>query len=153
MGSGALVLRTLLKTKALYGARSAASITYTELVHFKTERLNTPATRSGKPRALPTWNNELAVISSMFKYAKKAKLVPANPFKEEEAESLKEKHNNDRLRFLTEVEIPLLLEACNSRLRPLVETALFTGLRWGEIFGLTWDMVRHGQIRIPGRLT
>ncbi|MHB8068933.1 MAG: tyrosine-type recombinase/integrase, partial [Desulfobaccales bacterium] len=149
----ALVLRTLLKTKTLNGSRTAAGITYTNLVHFKTERLNTPATRSGKPRALATWNNELAVISSMFKYAKKAKLIPANPFKEEEAESLKEKHNNARLRFLMEEEVPVLLEACSDRLRPLVETALFTGLRRGEIFGLTWDMVRHGKIRLPGWLT
>jgi len=149
----ALVLRALLKTTALNGARTAAGIAYTDLVHFKTERLNTPATRSGKPRALATWNNELAVISSMFKYAKKAKLIPANPFKEEEAESLKEKHNKARLRFLTEEEVPLFLEACSDRLRPLVETALFTGLRRGELFGLTWDMVRQGKIRLPGWLT
>ena len=133
----ALVLRGLLQTKTLSGAKVAAQVTYTDLVRFKTERLNTPAW-GGKPRALATWNNELAVISSMFKYAKKAKLVPANPFKEEDAESLKEKHNNARLRFLTAEEIPRLLEACNSHLRPLVETALLTGMRRGELFGLTW---------------
>jgi len=97
--------------------------------------------------------HELAVVSSMFKYAKKAKLIQGNPFKEEGAESLKEKHNNARLRFLTDEEIPLFLSSCSTRLRPLLETALLTGLRRGELFGLTWDMVRLGQIRIPGWFT
>lgn len=148
----ALVLRSLLQTEFLNGARAAAEVTYTDLVRFKTERLNTP-TRGGKARALATWNNELAVLSSMFKYAKKAKLIPANPFKEEDAESLKEKHNNARLRFLTEAEIPLLLDACATHLKPIVETDLLTGLRRGEIFGLEWDMIVAGQIHLPGWLT
>ncbi|MFA5110680.1 MAG: site-specific integrase [Desulfobaccales bacterium] len=148
-----LVLRSLLKTETLNGGRPIAAITYTDLVHFKTERLNTPANKKGKPRALSTWNNELAVISSMFKYAKKAKLILANPFKEEEAESLKENHNNSRLRFLTAEEIPRFLDACAAHLRPLVETALLTGLRKGELFGLEKDMIVHGKIRLPGWLT
>ena len=148
----ALTLRSLLQTETLSEAKGAAKVTYTDLVRFKTERLNTPAW-GGKPRALATWNNELAVISSMFKYAKKAKLIPVNPFKEEDAESLKEKHNNARLRFLMAEEIPRFLEACNSHLRPLVETALLTGMRRGELFGLTWEMVVARKIRLPGWLT
>jgi integrase len=148
----ALTLRSLLQTETLSEAKGAAKVTYTDLVRFKTERLNTPAW-GGKPRALATWNNELAVISSMFKYAKKAKLITVNPFKEEDAESLKEKHNNARLRFLMAEEIPRFLEACNSHLRPLVETALLTGMRRGELFGLTWEMVVAGKIRLPGWLT
>jgi integrase len=145
----ALVLRSLLKTVTLTGSRAAAEITYTDLVRFKTERLNTP-TRGGKLRALATWNNELVTISAMFKYAKKAKLIPANPFKEEDAESLKENHNNARLRFLTEEEIPRLLGACCAHLRPIVATALNAGMRRGEIFGLTWDMIVAGKLRLPG---
>jgi integrase len=147
-----MVLRSLLRTTILSGERIAAEITYTDLVRFKTKRLNTP-TKSGKNRALSTWNNELAVLSCMFKYGKTAKLIPVNPLKEEEAKSLKAKHNNARLRFLTEKEIPIILEACATHLRPLVEMALLTGMRRGELFGLTWDMIVNGNIHLPGWLT
>jgi hypothetical protein len=65
----AMVLHSLLKTETLNGTRADAEITYTDLVHFKTERLNTP-TRGGRPRALAAWNNELVTMSALFKYAK-----------------------------------------------------------------------------------
>lgn len=148
----AMVLRALLRTKILNGEKMAVEITYTDMVRFKTNRLNTN-TKSGKPRALGTWNNELATLSSMFKYAKTAKLIPVNPLKDDDSKSLKAKHNNSRLRFLTKEEIPIFLEACASHLRPLVETALLTGMRRGEIFGLTWEMIINGNIHLPGWLT
>ena len=45
-----------------------------------------------------------------------------------------------RLRYLTVEEKDRLLEACavSASLRPIVELAIHTGMRWGEILGLYW---------------
>ena len=52
------------------------------------------------------------------------------------------KGENKRLRYLTEEEAERLVECCEpSYLRPIVVTALNTGMRKSEIFNLTWDRV------------
>ena len=51
------------------------------------------------------------------------------------------KGENKRLRYLSDDEIERLLSNCNSYLKPIVITALNTGMRRGEILNLTWDRV------------
>ncbi|HSA86914.1 MAG TPA: tyrosine-type recombinase/integrase [Nitrospira sp.] len=56
-----------------------------------------------------------------------------------------------RLRYLAGApEAERLLQACEEWLRPIVLTALHTGMRKGELLGLTWDCVdmTHGFIRL-----
>jgi len=55
---------------------------------------------------------------------------------------------NKRLRFLSKVEQDALIEACDAHVKPIVQTALATGMRKGEILGLKWDKVdlRHNLI-------
>ena len=50
------------------------------------------------------------------------------------------------MRFLNEDEIPKLLDACPGYLRNIVECALNTGMRRGEILGLKWSQIRNGFI-------
>ena len=54
-----------------------------------------------------------------------------------------------RLRWLTPEEATRLLDACresrNPNLNDLVEFALFTGLRRGEVLGLTWERVDRAR--------
>ena len=65
-----------------------------------------------------------------------------------------EKEPQGRLRWLAQDEITRLLEACakskNKELRAVVIVALHTGLRRGELLGLTWDRVdsSRGVIRL-----
>ena len=66
--------------------------------------------------------------------------------KRRKGRSLILKENNKRLRFLNETEIKGLLEACLPHLRPVVETAILTGMRRGEILSLKWDQIRGGFI-------
>jgi integrase len=51
------------------------------------------------------------------------------------------KGENKRLRYLTDEESERLIGNCELYLRPIVITALNTGMRKSEIFGLTWDRV------------
>ena len=57
---------------------------------------------------------------------------------------------NHRIRYLTSPEIETLLGAANPRLWPVVAIALLTGMRRGEILGLTWENVdlNHGRLYI-----
>jgi integrase len=48
---------------------------------------------------------------------------------------------NERIRFLTSEEEQRLLAHCKEPLRPLVITALHTGLRKSEVLSLTWENV------------
>jgi len=55
------------------------------------------------------------------------------------------------LRYLSgDAEAERLLQACEDSLRPIVLTALHTGMRKGELLGLTWDAVAmtNGIIRL-----
>ncbi len=49
------------------------------------------------------------------------------------------KERNGRLRFLSEDEIIRLIDSCSDQLRPVVITAVYTGMRRGEILNLKWD--------------
>jgi len=84
-----------------------------------------------------TANRDLQLLKSMFNLIinyKRWRKVLENPvcyvklFKE----------NHGRVRYLEQDEIPRLLEACDSHLRPVVLCALCTGMRRGEIFNLKW---------------
>ena len=65
-----------------------------------------------------------------------------------------EKEPQGRLRWLTQDEITRLLAACakskNKELKAAVIVALNTGLRRGELLGLTWDRIdaSHGVVRL-----
>ena len=70
----------------------------------------------------------------------------------EELTAIKKYQEPDgRLRYLSgDTEAERLLQACDDSLRPIVLTALHTGMRKGELLGLTWDCVdmMHGFIRL-----
>ncbi len=51
------------------------------------------------------------------------------------------KGENKRLRYLSEDEAEMLIDNCEGYLRTVVITALNTGMRKGEILGLTWSRV------------
>lgn len=61
-----------------------------------------------------------------------------------------EREQGHRLRFLSQEEITVLLQACDSRLYSIVVCAIWTGMRKGELLNLTWDNVdlEHNTIYI-----
>jgi len=80
----------------------------------------------------------------MLKKAVSWGMLEHSPF--EKGESLCQKENRGRLRFLSEDEIDALLRECPSHLRDIVEVDLHTGMRRGEILSLKWSQIAGGFI-------
>jgi integrase len=132
-----------------FGDRRLSQVTYLDLETYRNRRKATPV-MGGKPRTEASVNREMALISHMLTKAVEWGLLENSPFKKGKRLMLKE--NNHRLRFLTEAEIEALLRSCDDlktytpHLRPIVETALHTGMRRGELLSLKWEQIRNGFI-------
>jgi len=96
----------------------------------------------------PSSNNKvLSVLKAMFTKAVDWEMVEAETLKRvRKAKLLPD--NSKRLRYLSKQECQELINSCDPHLRPIVITALNTGMRKGEILNLKWDNVdlRHGFI-------
>lgn len=93
---------------------------------YKVTRLKTV-----QPAAL---NRELACLKHMYTKAIAWGYVKINPAKS--VKLLKEPPG--RLRYLKPDEVENLLKCCPRHIRPIVLTAINTGMRRGEIFNLKW---------------
>lgn len=92
-------------------------------------------------------NKITAVLSHMFTKAVDWGMMSESTLKRvRKAKPLK--GENRRLRYLSTEECQALINACDNHLRPIVVTALNTGMRKSEILNLTWDNLdlRHGFI-------
>jgi integrase len=96
-----------------------------------------------------TVNRELALLKHMCTKAVEWGYLKANPLAS--VKFLKEPPG--RLRYLTLEEMDALLAACSPHLRPIVITALHTGMRKSEILGLTWQDIDFGAKTITVRQT
>jgi integrase len=96
----------------------------------------------------PASNNKiLNILKHMFSKAVEWEMVEENILKRiRKVKPLK--NENKRLRYLSKEECQILINTCESHLKPIVITALNTGMRKGEILNLRWDNVdlRHGFI-------
>ncbi len=104
-----------------------------------------------------TVNRRLACLKHMFRKASDWGYCPGEKLKEiRNVKFLKE--NNQRVRFLQTEECQKLINVCEkySRLRhlkPVIVTALNTGMRRGEILSLQWEQVdfKKGVITLQGK--
>ncbi len=84
-----------------------------------------------------TVNRELACLKHMYTKAIEWGYVRANPAKI--VRKLKEPPG--RIRYLRPDEVDALIGTCARHIRPIVVTALNTGMRRGEILSLKWSQV------------
>lgn len=109
-------------------------------------------TRIGGPTAA---NRGLRCLRTIFNWAVRVGYVDATPFKRHGLTTIKLTKEPHRTRRLHDGEGARLLAACGPHLRAVVEAALETGMRRGEVFGLRWadlDLVR-GEIRLRPEAT
>jgi integrase len=130
--------------RAKFGARRLNEITYLDLETFKNIWKATPIKSGTKARADATVNRYLAVLGHILNKAVEWQLLEVSPFRKGSRLTIKE--NNQRDRFLTEQEIEALLNSCNAYLLPIVEVALRTGMRKGELLALQWGQIKGGLI-------
>ena len=114
------------------------SKTIQEITTWSIERYKAKRKEEVKPASV---NREISLLKTMLTKAVewgKLKENPAKPVKLLKGEAR-------RVRFLMPDEIQNLLSNCADHLKPIVTVAAHTGMRRGEILGLTWDRVSFEQ--------
>ncbi|RJQ56456.1 MAG: site-specific integrase [Desulfobacteraceae bacterium] len=120
-----------------------SNIRYVDLETFR-NHLRGKLTMHGKIRSDASVNRPMACLRHMLTKAVEWDMAEENPFTRGKTLYLKE--NNQRIRYLTDDEIEKLLSECTDHIKDIVECALNTGMRKGEILRLKWDQIRNGFI-------
>lgn len=124
-----------------FGQKRLSDISPLDIERYKIERRQT-TTWKGKPRSLTTINRELQLLRHVFSMALRDGHLRTHPMRDGKVRLYRV--NNKIERYLSDEEEIRLLDACVGRyehLRPIIITALYTGMRRGEIFNLKWSDV------------
>ena len=129
---------TIRHASKLFGGVLLRDITAWDIERYKNMRRKT-VKKNGQLISDTTIKKELQHLNRLFVLADRWDLVPSghNPVKKVE----KPKENEGRVPELSDEDEKRLLLACSPGIRPIVKFAIYSGLRQGEILGLTWDRV------------
>lgn len=95
-----------------------------------------------RPAGVFAMNRDLGVLRAIFNWAMAEGLIEKTPFKRGSVSAIKRAPEAKRARRLEPGEADRLLAACGPHTRALVEAALETGCRRGELLTLQWSQVR-----------
>jgi integrase len=100
-----------------------------------------------------TVRGSLTPLRRILAYAARRGMIGSNPMDRLERGE-RPSVGRREMRILSREEIGSLLEHASDRYRPLLATAVFTGLRLGELLGLTWANVDFdgGVVRVRRQL-
>lgn len=113
--------------KPHFGSRAIHTITRKDIENFIVKRRSNGISTA-------TANRELCRLKNMFGMAVNWGYLDVNP-----AAGIKQaKEPIKEADYLTKEEVGRLLEVCEERIRPLLITAVYTGMRWGELMALEW---------------
>ena len=99
-------------------------------------RSQLPSHLSGK-----SVRNILMVLRRMLESAVEWDYIPANPFHARKRVRLPALSKDQKGRALSPEEVKRLLDACMDDTYVILATAVFTGMRRAEVFGLPWEYV------------
>ncbi len=109
------------------------------LIRFNTALVEQLQTDNINRGTKPSYNNKvLNIMKHMFTKAHDWEMVGDDILQRVRKVKLL-REDSGRLRYLSTEEAQSLIDACDEHLRPIVITALNTGMRKGEILGLRWD--------------
>jgi len=92
-----------------------------------------------------TVRTALTPLGRVLSYAARRGLIESNPMRRLERGERPSPVRRE-MRILQREEIHALVDAADPRYRPLLATAVFTGMRLGELLGLAWHRGgRHGD--------
>jgi integrase len=137
-----------------FGKRRVKSIKHSDIERYKLHRLDTP-TIHNKPRSITSVNRELQLLRAVFRFAIREGVMLRSPF-ELGAPLISVADERKRERILSYAEETRLLASCINRrahIRPLIITALDTGMRRGELFALRWSDIDFASGIISIRAT
>ena len=129
--------------KAFFGAETLiAEVTAQQIARYDSHRL-TQTSRLNRVLSPASVNRELATLRHLLRLAEEWGYIAKAPRVRLGREP------EGRQRFLSEEEAARLLVACteskNGYLKAIVTTVLHTGMRRGEILGLTWERVNFAR--------
>jgi len=149
------IRRRALKLKKVFGYVGATVITAADIENYMHKRMKDKAMKhnadSGTTISPASVNREISVMRRIYNLAIKNDLVEKNPvFK---VDFLMEMNERDRV--LSQDEYESLVRALPEYAADVVITAYSTGMRAGEIYGLTWDRVflKEGYIKLEAKHT
>jgi len=134
-----------------FGGKLLSEIDYKILEDFRDLRKNTPVKfkyKEGRPRSGRTVDIGMSVLRRMFKKAYLWEWIERNPF--DRGEGLFYKKTGKRERALTPEEMAKLIDGASPEFKPILLTAILTGLRKSDILGLRWEDIdlEKGQISL-----
>ncbi len=100
---------------------------------------------AARSKVVKPWTviSEVGILKQMLSLAVKWGYLWQSP-----AQDVKKPRGSYRTRHLSEAEMHLLLTFCSPKIQPIVSLAFHTGMRQGELLGLTWDRVNLKARRI-----
>ena len=102
----------------------------------------------GKPYAQGTLADILRILGSIFREARKDKLVAHNLVRELDPEERPKRVVEKAKRYLTEAQVDALLAEVGPTFKPVMVVCAWAGLRISECLGLTWGDVDFAQRKL-----
>jgi len=101
-----------------------------------------------------TINREISLLKSILYCAEYDNLIPSNPIRGRRVKKLEEANSREKVILsmgLTDDDLCRLIDSAVDYLQPILELALTTGMRQGEILKAKWKdaNLRLGTLRVP----
>jgi integrase len=109
---------------------------------------------TAKRLAPGTITSTVNIVSRLFRYAAKRRLVPHNPVRDLDRDDRPGGQRESEPRYLTTDELEALLAGLSDTMRPVAAACTYAGLRISEALGLRWcDLdLKTGTITVAGQL-